>query len=647
MRRRLLVQSEERLLRTIAEGVEAETGAAFFHSLVRHLATALGVTHSFISELTQGGTHFRTLAVWARGAPAPNFEVPLDGTPCESVLRGEAAFYCDRVQERFPRDTGLAEWSAVSYAGTPMFDSTGTVVGHVAFFHDDVFEDDGPALSVMRIFAKRVVAEIERQRLEDTLKAAEERLSRVVASATDAIISFDHEGRIQLFNAGAERVLRCSCAEAMGSQIERFMTMAGRAALRTAIEQLDSDPGSLLFIGGTQPMQAQRADGAHFAFESSLSRTELDGQAVYTLILRDVDERQKSEQELTRLRRQTEYLREEIAETHGLQSIVGRSTALRQALDEVELVAKTDSTVLVRGATGTGKELLARAIHALSRRADRPLIKVNCAAMPSSLVESELFGHEKGAFTGATERRIGRFELAHRGTLFLDEVGELPLEVQVKLLRALQEREFERVGGSNTISVDVRLIAATNRDLEQAISEGRFREDLYYRLNVFPITLPPLSERIEDIPLLADLFIDRHAARIGRRVTGLSREARQRLVEYPWPGNVRELENVIERALILCQGPDLDIPPQLLALPMSSVRTSPRTTHATQSWRSPITLDASASLEELERRHIRQTLEAAQWKIEGRQGAAARLGLPPSTLRSRMRKLGIQRTFPG
>ncbi|MGB5696444.1 MAG: sigma 54-interacting transcriptional regulator [Polyangiales bacterium] len=647
MSRSLLAQSEESLLRTIAEGVESETGEAFYHSLVRHLATALGVTHSFISELTQGGTHFRTLAVWARGSRAPNFEVPLDGTPCESVLRGEAAFYPARVQELFPRDTGLADWSAVSYAGTPMFDSSGRVVGHVAFFHDETFEGEGPALAVMRIFAKRVVAEIERQRLEDSLIAAEERLSRVIASAADAIISFDREGRIQLFNAGAERVLRCESLEAVGSPIERFTTPAGRAALRSAVEQLDLDPGSLLFVGGSQSLQAQRADGTPFEFESSLSRTEIDGQAVYTLILRDVDERRKGEQELIRLRRHTEYLREEIAEAQGFESIVGRSSALRQALDEVKLVAHTDSTVLVRGATGTGKELLARAVHALSRRAERPLIKVNCATIPAGLVESELFGHEKGAFTGATERRVGRFELAHRGTLFLDEVGELPPEIQVKLLRALQEQEFERVGGTQTIRVDVRIIAATNRDLERAIVEGKYREDLYYRLNVFPITLPRLCERIEDVPVLADLFIERHATRIGRRITGLSEQARRRLMEYSWPGNVRELENVIERALILCQGPELEIPSELLTIPTALGPQSPPAAPASEQGQPPMASEAPASLEEVERHHIRAILEAARWKIEGRQGAATRLGLAPSTLRSRMRKLGIERTSPG
>ena len=288
--------------------------------------------------------------------------------------------------------------------------------------------------------------------------------------------------------------------------------------------------------------------------------------------------------------------------------------------------------MLILGETGTGKELIARAVHSLSRRKDKPLIKLNCSALPAGLVESELFGHEKGAFTGAAEKRIGRFELADGGTIFLDEVGELPSETQVKLLRVLQEREFERVGGTKTLRVDVRVIAATNRDLAQALAAGKFRQDLYYRLNVFPVRLPPLCGRPEDIPLLVHYFVARYAAKIGRTITRVPPDAMQRLVAYSWPGNVRELENVIERAVILSSGPELAVAPELLP------RLAVAPTRAEHPVGDPV------ALHEVEREHIVTVLKQTGWRIDGPLGAASLLKMRPSTLRSRMQKLGIRRS---
>jgi transcriptional regulator with GAF, ATPase, and Fis domain len=343
-----------------------------------------------------------------------------------------------------------------------------------------------------------------------------------------------------------------------------------------------------------------------------------------------------AEQERNRLRQQNLYLREEIKSEYNFEEIIGGSTALRNVLAKVGQVAPTDSTVLVLGETGTGKELVARAVHNLSRRKDRPLIKLNCSALPTGLVESELFGHEKGAFTGATERRTGRFELADGGTIFLDEVGELPPEAQAKLLRVLQEREFERVGGTKTIRVDVRVIAATNRDLAHAVASGKFREDLYYRLNVFPVALPPLRDRAEDIPLLVHYFVARYAAKVGRAITAVPKDAMQRLIAYRWPGNVRELENVVERAVILSPGPDLTVAPELLPTLPAAPAPAP----------SRIDLPAAepAALEDVDRQHIVAVLKRTGWRIDGPQGAAKLLNMNPSTLRSRMQKLGIRRS---
>ena len=342
-----------------------------------------------------------------------------------------------------------------------------------------------------------------------------------------------------------------------------------------------------------------------------------------------------------RLEKENVYLQEEIRTEHNFEEIVGNSPALLELLRRVDQVAPTDSSVLIYGETGTGKELIARAIHDRSARKNRPLVKVNCSAISAGLVESELFGHVKGAFTGAFERRIGRFELADGGTLFLDEVGELPLETQVKLLRVLQEREFEPVGSNRSVRVDVRIIAATNRNLQESISSGSFRSDLYYRLNVFPLEVPSLRERRSDIPQLAMFFLSRYSRALGKRIEGISEAATERLKSYCWPGNVRELQNVIERALILSRGPTLDLENDLISLSTSAVLPE----RAPEAAELGLSTEPSPlrTLEEVERTHILAVLEQTRGVIEGSKGAAKTLGMHPNTLRHRMEKLGIKR----
>jgi formate hydrogenlyase transcriptional activator len=330
-----------------------------------------------------------------------------------------------------------------------------------------------------------------------------------------------------------------------------------------------------------------------------------------------------------KLEKEKLYLEEEIRTEHNFEEIVGTSAVLRRILKEVETVAPTDATVLIRGETGTGKELIARALHYLSPRRERTFVKLNCAAIPTGLLESELFGHDKGAFTGAITQKIGRFELAHQGTLFLDEVGDVPLELQPKLLRVLQEQEFERLGSTKAIRVNVRLVSATHRELERMVADGRFRGDLYYRLNVFPLVLPPLRERREDIPRLVRHFTQRFARRMGRRIETIPAEAMDALVHYPWPGNIRELENLIERAVILSPGPTLQVSLRELIPPPAPV---------------PAPLAASGSLADAEREHILGALHACNWVVGGANGAATRLGLTRSTFYRMMKKLGISRT---
>jgi formate hydrogenlyase transcriptional activator len=325
--------------------------------------------------------------------------------------------------------------------------------------------------------------------------------------------------------------------------------------------------------------------------------------------------------------------------TPGFDGIVGNSAALRGVLRKVSQVAPVETTVLLTGETGTGKELIARAIHLVSARRDRSLVKVNCGAIPQGIVESELFGHEKGAFTGALQRRIGRFEMADRGTLFMDEVGELPLEVQVKLLRVIQEQEFERVGSARSQQVDVRLVAATNRDLDEEVAEGRFRSDLFYRLNVFPVRIPPLRERPGDIPLLVAHFLAHFQRKMAKPLRAVTQESMARLEAYSWPGNIRELQNVLERACVLATTPTVDIADSLRAQPGEVVVR--RGSHPAA--RMPMTSDALVTLDENERVHIRRALAVAGGKVHGPQGAARLLGINPSTLRSRMQKLGIEK----
>jgi transcriptional regulator with GAF, ATPase, and Fis domain len=325
-----------------------------------------------------------------------------------------------------------------------------------------------------------------------------------------------------------------------------------------------------------------------------------------------------------RLEAENIYFRQENKLKHQFEHILGQSDGLKYVLYRAEQVAPANTTILILGETGTGKELIAAAIHNMSPRKERPLITVNCAALPGNLIESELFGREKGAFTGADTRQVGRFEIAHGSTLCLDEIGELPLELQAKLLRVIQHNEFERLGSSQTIKVDVRIVATTNRNLEDEVRKGRFRQDLYYRLNVFPITVPPLRQRKDDIPLLVQSFIKRYSRKLGKQITSIQKETLKALQDYPWPGNVRELESIIERAVILCPGSVLQLADKLEIS-------------------SPLLSSTVRTLEETERNQILQILSETRWRIEGEDGAAAILGLHPSTLRARMHKLGIVR----
>jgi PAS domain S-box-containing protein len=486
-------------------------------------------------------------------------------------------------------------------------------------------------LYTFRIFAARAAAELERLRFEQRLIESEQRYRDLYEEAPIGYHSTGVDGLMRTVNRRLTEMLGYSAEELVGSRLLDYPadSPAGKPRARECFQRFLAGEE----IRGTE-VELRRKDGSPLWVSLWAKPVRgPDGRVqVNRAIWVDVTDRVLAEQEKARLQEQNRYLQEEIKAVHNFEEIVGCGPALTAVLETVHRVAGTDTTVLITGETGTGKELVARALHSASKRKDKPLIKINCAALPGGLVESELFGHEKGAFTGAIARRVGRFELADGGTIFLDEIGELPPESQAKLLRVLQEREFDRVGGTAPIKADVRVLAASNRDLLQAVRDKTFREDLYYRLSVFPIHLAPLRDRPDDIPLLVHFLVHKFAARIGKHIEGASPAMMQRLLAYPWPGNVRELENVLERAIILSNGPTLEIGADILpgAEGAAAALTDPAGT-------------PSASLQAVERKHIVGILAQTDWVIEGSAGAAKILGLHPNTLRGRMKKLGIER----
>jgi PAS domain S-box-containing protein len=610
-------------LRAIVEGTAHHTGEEFFRSLVRNLSAATGVPSAFVAEFAGSKARVRTLAFWSRGAFLDRQEWDLPGTPCEDVLAGQFCHHPAGVRVKFPNDPGSA--AVESYLGVPLRDAGGAVLGHLCVYDTRPMPAEPRLLFTFQIFAARAAAELDRLRMDALLQASEAELRDLFDEAPIAYVHEDLDSRFIRANRTALRTLGVKPEEAAGfrglSLVPDTPEAKRRAGEAFASAGRGADTAGVL-------MELRRHDDGRPLWIRRWSRPDPGGAFTRTMFL-DVTEQVRMEREKARLAAQNVYLQEEIKAAHNFDEIVGRSGTLVAVLQRVSRVAATDSTVLINGETGTGKELIARAIHSASSRKGKPVIKLNCAALPGGLVESELFGHEKGAFTGATARKPGRFELADGGTLFLDEVGELPLDAQAKLLRVLQEREFERVGGTTPVRADVRVIAATNRDLARMVKDGKFREDLFYRLNVFPVHLPPLRERADDVPLLVQFFVGKFAARMGKAVTGVTAGTMELLVAYPWPGNIRELENVIERAVILADGPEAEIDPEVLAVPAG-----PRPTGGEP---------GANSLLSVEREHILAVLGQANWVIEGPGGAAKVLALHPNTLRSRLKKLGISR----
>ncbi len=621
--------AEHDLLIRLAEETAGATGRQFLERLVRTLAEVLGVRCVFVSLLTDDPERMRVLALW----DGKGFERDTDYDPCASPcleVAGGRVFHCGyRLQERFPRDPHVQQWNLQSYRGVPLISPHGTHYGHLAVADTEPMQEVPYLVRAIQAFAQRAALELERQELLEQSQKLHRQLHSVVDTAMDSILTIDGQQIIRLFNRAAERAFKIDSTAAIGSKAGRILSPGLGQKLMAFMKSSLADRIEQDQLWIPEGLTAVRRDGTEFPVEATVSRYLEDGQVMCTVILRNLCEKQDAREQIARLRDERELFVEQL-KTAGHTTIIGESSAIKAVRWNIELVAQTDATVVILGESGTGKELAARAIHHASDRRTKPLITINCAALPENLVESELFGHEKGSFSGATMRRLGRFELADGGTLFLDEIAELPLHLQPKLLRAIQQMEFQRVGGQKTIKVDVRVLAATNRDLEQLVAEGKFREDLFYRLNVFPVRMPPLRERTSDIPQLVELFLSRHAKRIGRVAQRVSATSLQRLMRYPWPGNIRELENVIERSVILSKSCDIEADP--LA-------------HTTSSSEALAMRESAgvATLEEMERKHIARALAFCAGQIEGASGAAKLLNIKPSTLRSRMQKLGVRR----
>ncbi|MGQ0738858.1 MAG: sigma-54 interaction domain-containing protein [Bacteroidota bacterium] len=621
--------NEKGLLHAVSEATSGLTGHDLLLEMAKRLTTHLAMRYCVITECAnEEKTRLRTLCYVDGQKKLDNIEYDTAGVPCEIIMKGKDFFQAEGVQKNFPKEQGIE-----AAVGVPIFSTkSGEILGHILALDPDAATSETNQTDILRIFAARAGAELERMKAEEQLKLANIELQKLLHESEErfrdlfeeAPIAYVHEGLDSKFikaNRAAMRTLGITPDQVEGTYGFSFIpdTPDAQRRLKEAFDSI----GRGVDTSGVV-LELRRKDNGKPIWIQWWSNPDKGGQFTRTMFV-DITEKILMEQEQAKLMAQNKYLQEEIKHHHNFEEIISRSRIFQKVLQQIEQVASTDATVLILGESGTGKELLARAVHNISNRNKKPLVKVNCATLPANLIESELFGHEKGAFTGAMDKKIGRFELADGGTIFLDEIGELPVELQSKLLRVLQEGEFERLGNPKTMRVNVRVIAATNRNLQKAIEQKEFREDLYYRLNVFPVVCPPLRDRREDIPLLIKHFCQKHEGKIGRKISDITPEVMDELMAYDWPGNIRELENIIERAMILSRGAVLEYGEWVPVNPVTTERTG------------------TNKLGDVEKDHIIEVLKKTSWKVSGEKGAAKILGLKPTTLEARMKKLGIKR----
>ncbi len=622
-------------LKRIFEGTSEFTGKLFFKSLVRNLAQVLNVHGVWVTEYKKEENRLNALAFWLNGKFVDKYEYDVKNTPCEPVLKSEQICHVpENVIELYPYDPDLPPLGAVSYMGLVLKDEKNNVLGHLAMLDQKPMKEIPEIFLIFKIFAARAQAEMRRLQYENLLQQSEAKLNRLLNGTMDAIIELNPDLCITQANDAAFNVFEVEKDDFIRKSIKKFLDDESYKRVDDTVPFLtkgNEQPAAVWLHGH---LNCRRASGKTFPADATMSRYEYEGSNYYALYIRDVNDKLQTKEAIRKLTIETTLLKEQFRdELSG--DLIGESEALKKVFIQIEQVAPTDSTVLILGETGTGKELIAKEIHKRSRRREKPFIAVNCAALPSELIESELFGHVKGAFTGATESREGRFSLADKGTLFLDEIGELPLALQAKLLRVVQEGEFEPVGSSLTRKADVRLIAATHRNLKEAVQNKLFREDLYYRLNVFPIPVPALRDRDSDTLLLADVFLAKYCKKHGRMLLHLNESNKHALLKYSWPGNVRELQNIIERAVITAQGSNLNI----LLEPMSDSGIT-----ETRKQETVVTYD---EMKQMEINNLQLALTVTKGKIFGKNGAAKLLGIPPTTLHSKLVKFGLKSDASG
>lgn len=616
------------------ESISLLTGEDFFRHLIKGIRDTLQVDAVWIAELHKGQNSMTTLSFVYGENHLPNFTYLLDNTPCEKVINsGQVVHYAQRLQELFPLSHKLLnKFKGESYVGSSLHDTNGEVIGNVAILNGKPIEVTNDINTILSIIKSRAEAELQRLKREKEILNREYQLRGLINGVQDLLINLDQRGKILMLNSEAESSLGID-SYAGDLHISQFLEDGSKSKLLSLIESLENRSNNESYLWIPDHLEIKSRKGEAFKAKGTLSRYELDDKIHYTLVLRHRNEKLEHDDRIIKqLLDETEYIRVELGDIKESNQLVGDSKPVKRLLQNVYMVAHTDATVLINGETGTGKELVARHIHQISPRKNKPMVAVNCGAIPASLIESELFGHVKGSFTGATAERKGRFQMADGGTIFLDEIGELSLDLQVKLLRVIQESEFEPVGGSKIVKVNIRIIAATHRNLFELIKENKFREDLYYRLNVFPIEIPPLRERQDDVILIANTFIQKFARRINKKIDPLREDQKILLKSYEWPGNIRELQNVIERSVILSTHGSLDL---------HDILDRKKPVAVTQKTSEAERILTKDEFLEFEKQNIIRALKASNWKVSGRDGAATLLQMIPSTLSSRIAALNI------
>lgn len=619
-------------LKQIIETTSSYTGKEFFRALVKHLSEILDVYGVWVTEFLPEQNKLNALAFYLNGKQVEKYTYLVKNTPCESVLNSHDICHVPKnVIDLFPKDPDLKSLGAVSYMGISLRDTDGSVIGHLALLDNKPMPEIPEEFAIFKIFASRAAAELRREIAQRKVTESESKLNRLFNGASDAIIEFNAEFKITQANDAATKIFFIDKETFINKELGELFSAKSFSKLKSILPQHSTLSNNDTSLKIDEPLVCLNGNTGSFPAEVNLSCYLFKDELYYVLYIKNIKEQVSNKSKIKALNSEAIMLKEKV-DTHQFNYIIGKSPPIKKCLELVQQVAPTDANVLIQGETGTGKELFAKAVHDSSTRKDRNMITLNCAALPSELIESELFGHVKGSFTGAVSDREGRFLLADRSTLFLDEIGELPLALQAKLLRVIQEGTFDPVGSSKTKKVDVRIIAATHRNLKELVNKGKFREDLYYRLNVFPIQIPALKERGEDIEILANAFFDKISKNLAISVFPLSKLDFIKLQSYNWPGNVRELQNIVERSIIT----NRDGHPNLEGiLPISSH-------NEIKDDNNPNILTFEA-IKAIEKENIIKALNLTNWKISGKDGAAELLQIPRTTLTSKINKLSIKR----